>query len=298
MKRLMKILVIAGIVLTLAGTGITAASFAQGADPIRIGRYFENRLEGHHAEFVAVTTTNKTQASESSVAENDLTPEMSAGSEDWKYENGWSEDEEIAKIEILINGGTVRFEREEGCQFEILWDSGVSEHIWYDMGDQYRKVMLQALEGEEYVIQMPAEWNLKEIEVEANSGFFSGDLLSAEEIEVYAGNTAEIWFSQTGGRRISLECSGTGMIDWTAADEIPENLEAECAGDGGNIFLTMPPSFNPEEAGYGMEWDNGTINLQERTLSGKGNETKAVGPGKPYLELEAERGGTITILQD
>lgn len=63
MKKIAKILTAAGLVLILAGTGITAASFAMGADPVRIGRYFENRFGVFDAAYVIVSPEDSPEES-------------------------------------------------------------------------------------------------------------------------------------------------------------------------------------------------------------------------------------------
>lgn len=287
MKKIAKILTAAGLVLILAGTGITAASFAMGADPVRIGRYFENRFGIFDAAYVIVSSEDSLE--ESMAAERTWEEEQEA------FDNGWSTDGEVTELEIRLSGGTVSYIREEDCEFEILWNSGTPEHVRYEEGAKHRKVTLWALDGEEYEIRVPAKWQLREIEVDADSGVLSGEHLQAEEIDIYAGGPAEICFSQIGGRITSIECDGAGTVEWTAGEELPDYLKAECIGEESSIFFTMPGTFDPEEAGYEMKWENGEIIFPERTLTGKGNEQKQEGPGKLYLNLEAEHGGTITV---
>lgn len=303
MKKMIKIMIAASLVLILAGTGITAASFAMGADPVRIGRYLEDRLGVFDAEILVVTPESERTAAVEQTHSAERS-ELYAGSTEVcrediyeNYESSWSTDGEVTEIEIRLAGGTVDYIPEEDCAFEILWNSGTPEHVRYDEGSKHRKVTLWALDGEEYRIRVPSEWQLQEIEIDADSGVFSGEMLRAEEIDVYAGGPAEICFSQTGGKVTSIECDGAGVVRWTSEDELPECVDAECTGVDGSILLAMPDAFDPEEAGYEMKWENGEIIFPERTLSGKGSEQKQEGPGKPYLELKAEHGGTITVVR-
>ena len=288
MKKFLKFVTIIGCVLILVGTGVATASFSLGANPIhvfedweeRFDQYFDDDRYEHHTVAIEETITPH-------LAETVIEESFDVSDED-SFEMGF---DEVTDLEITIKGGTVTMiPDEEADHLSVITTNGREERISYHNFDRYKKLEVTAKEGEDYLIRIPLEWRLSELEVNCAGGQFEGNEVRTNEAELTVSG-GELQIHQVGGKETSLDCDG-GDLTWSGSGELSRDIEVDCAG--GDVSLTFDTGVDPEKVGYEIDYAGGTINLFGNIYEGMGAQERRGSNGMPYLELDVA-GGTIFV---
>jgi len=298
MKKFLKFVTIIGCVLILVGTGVATASFSLGANPMhvfedweeRFDQYFEDDRYEHHT--VAIEETITPHLAETIVEESfDALREEAVASIENGEESFALDFDEVNDLEITIKGGTVTMiPDEEAGYLSVITTNGRKERISYYSFDRYKKLEVTAKEGEDYLIRIPFEWRLSELEVDCAGGEFDGSEVRTSEAELTVSG-GEIQIHQIGGKETSLDCAG-GDLTWSGSGELSRKIEVDCAG--GDVSLTLDSGVDPEKVGYEIDYAGGTIDLFGSIYDGMGAQEGRGSNGMPHLELDVA-GGTIIV---
>ncbi len=300
MKKFVKYGLIGGCVLCLTGVGLATASFALGADMERIVKYLE--LRGHIGGSVERHLDNSPIAVDRIKAE-DRQVQVGEDGVDFKTENSWvSPSSEgsfeagyktVTNLEIKVNGGSVNvFSLDEIEELTIKSGKGTLDHVKFEEFSHDQKLSLTAYDGEDYQIFIPSSWELEELEVNALKGDFTGENIRAYDAE-YEAKGGGISVSQIGGNALELKVTD-GSISWTAMEEMPLSVEADCRN--GDLMVELPEGTDADGIGYEIECKNGVIEIPGFTAEGMMEKKIPGNPGMTQMELEAEN-GTITVVQ-
>lgn len=255
MKRFLKYITIIGCILILVGIGVATAAFSLGANPLRMFDDWEERFDGA------------------------------------PYETFEMEFDEVNRLEINIKGGTVSMTADEEAEkLTVVTDNGKSEHITLHNLERYKKLELLAKKDEEYLIQIPAEWRLSELDVDCAGGQFEGNEIRTDDAELSVSG-GEIQIQQVGGKETSMDCAG-GDIEWTGTGELSREIDVDCAG--GDITITLDEGVVPDRVGYEFDYAGGTIEFFGVDYDGMGAQKRRTPEGMPQLDLDVA-GGTIRI---
>ena len=179
---------------------------------------------------------------------------------------------------------------EEANHLSVITTNGREDRILYHNFDRYKKLEVTAKEGEDYLIRIPLEWRLSELEVNCAGGQFEGNEVRTNEAELTVSG-GELQIHQVGGKETSLDCDG-GDLTWSGSGELSRDIDVDCAG--GDVSLTMDTGVDPEKVGYEIDYAGGTINLFGNIYEGMGAQERRGSNGMPYLELDVA-GGTIVV---
>lgn len=320
MKKFVKYGLIGGCVLCLTGVGLATASFALGADMERIVKYLE--LRGHiggsverHLDSSPISVDRngiqiRTGDGEVGIGEDgirikaeDRQVQVGEDGVDFKTENSWvSPSSEgsfeagyktVTNLEIKVNGGSVNvFSLDEIEELTIKSGKGTLDHVKFEEFSHDQKLSLTAYDGEDYQIFIPSSWELEELEVNALKGDFTGENIRAYDAE-YEAKGGGISVSQIGGNALELKVTD-GSISWTAVEEMPLSVEADCRN--GDLMVELPEGTDADGIGYEIECKNGVIEIPGFTAEGMMEKKIPGNPGMTQMELEAEN-GTITVAQ-
>lgn len=325
MKKFIKIGAIVGCLLILAGVGIATAAFAVGANPIRIGRFVEEQLDRFEDEYdrgyrtshgvtaymeaAEVTAPAPEEAQGPIAAEGPSAYEGSAAPDSFSADdfqgNGDPAFSSVAgtvgfevsypvvtKLQVKQSGGEVQvYVLSDQQEMTIRSQKGNFAHVSYEERSRDTKVTVRACAGEDYQIFIPAAWVLEELEVEMSGGAFDGSDVQAYEAD-YKMTDGEIYVSQSVAESLELECRG-GAMEWIGIGEMPGEIDAEC--ENGEIVIRIPDGVTEENLGYEMQCKDGFIGLLDTFMEGTEEAERTAGAGKPFLDLTARRGGSITV---
>lgn len=300
MKKFIKYGTIIGCAMILAGTGITTAAFAVGANPKRITQMVDERwfdendhwiwedprsvLPDHHAESVEERTGTAVAS-----GENDE-PWMSPGTEGG-FEAGYPF---VSRLKIRQEGGTVEvYVLEDIGELTVKSADGSLENLRCREADGRSELTLKNA-GASYQIFIPDSWELEAFDAKVQDGELSGSGIRSISTEIRT-ERGLVRLSQQSVSMLELEAESQGAISWTALDaDGPDRVDAECRN--GAITMEFPNFSGLEYAGYEIECKNGTVTFPGVSLEGTWEKKSAGEPGFPYFELEAEN-GTITVTE-
>lgn len=318
MKKLLKVGIIAGFFLILAGVGVSAAAFALGADTWRISRFVVEKTERWNSRYY------EGSGNYVSYKNNEISPEDSYVSpddgENWEREyesdpeydsafaaseyvteteNGWEASYfEVSRLEIDQMAGNVDLYVVDGQEeMTIRSETADFSHVRFEENERFRKVTVRAFAGENYEIYIPAGWSFEKFEVEVNGGVFNGESIDADKSEYQAENGAVLIVSQEAASEVELDCQNAG-IQWNLLGELPSYVEADC--ENGSIDIMLPAEQDTTVISYKVEGNSGYFNLPdygemsgavfERSLPAEGGELA-------FFELSADRNGAVSVIK-
>ena len=318
MKKFITFVSILGCVLILAGAGVATVAFSMGGNPfraiedvgVRLYKYSEDMEHefdqlGHHAEQVAIDMAhdilddmhlnpNLAQTiavQEESLSNRDFSEEetvIAAENGQETFECGY---DEVTDLEIQIQGGDVTLVSDDEIgDLIVICDAGNPNNITFKNMNSYKKLELTVKKNEEYLVRVPSDWELSELEVECEGGTFEGENIRSKDAEFYVGG-GKVEIHQIGGKDTAIECAG-GSVEWTGEGESSRNLDVECAG--GKVTLTLDHGVDASKVGYDMEYAAGKIELFGETYEGIGEQRRNASAGMPFLDMEVA-GGTIVV---
>lgn len=297
MSKFVKYGLIAGCVMILAGAGITTASFALGANPVRISRFMEERFD-HDSRYSELGQTIVGEITSVAAADWDtVEPVLESRAEEMRNfldEEGGFEASypAVTDLDIRQRGGNVEVAFLAWDDVLTVKGTGMSlENLHYDGSDHWQKLTVLVPDGADCQIFVPDTWSLKDMEAEVTGGDFYGQDIAAREAEYKAmGGVIEV--TQKGGTALELDCEG-GSLVWNGLETLPEKIEADCIG--GSVSIMLPEGMNDEGFGYELKCDNGELVLPGLTMEGKDKKEIAGQPGKTKFDLKAENGGVINV---
>jgi len=291
MKKFLKYVTIIGCILVLVGTGVATAAFSLGANPIHVFDDWEDRFDHYFDDDPFISPTQ--------VIEGTIVPHLNEtvipGPEESlavpSTESFELVYEEVTDLEIRIKGGEVVLEPQaDATHLAVLTTSGKAEHVTFNNLDRYKKLDILAEKNEEYLIRIPADWVLSELEVHCAGGDFEGYEVHTRDAELtVSGGT--IMIHQVGGKETSMDCAG-GEIEWSGSGELSRDIDVECAG--GEVLLTLDEGVDPDKVGYEFDYAGGEIEFFGVNYNGLGSLERRAADGMPHLELDAA-GGVIVV---
>lgn len=318
MNKFVKYGTIFGFILVLIGTGISTAAFAMGANIYKIGRFVDERIDsgydevyGHYEDYDSYETyadgayqgtqvyidagsANGPFAGDAFGADpGDGSMENGSGVTAL-FENGWhGEFTEVTELELMQNSGQVEFITAAGIENLIIdCDSGDISKTTFEEYKFTKKLTVRADEGDHFIITIPEEWYLDEMELKVRNGELNAENLRASELEVkVSGGTARV--GQTLGNSLDLECSG-GVLEWTGNGEPVPIIDAE-SSRGGKITVYVPNMEGMYR--YKLECQNGTINLPSLDVAVEGVQEKkiSVEGATGTMDIEAQTNGSVVV---
>ncbi len=289
MGKFIKYVTIIGCILILVGAGMTTAAFSLGGNPFRAVEEVGVRFYEHGRE-LDDTFQELGEHIAANTASGDLVrPTASVVDEDSNYFE--EQYPEVTHLKIEIKGGEVEVVSDpENNQLMIFCENGDPENLAFKNMDRYKKLELAVETDEEYLIHVPAEWRLDELEIECKGGVFRGENIRVNDMEIAVGG-GEVDIYQIGGESTSIECAG-GVVNWTGEGELSRKIDVECAG--GKVILSLDPGVEPEKVGFDIEYAAGAIDFYGEEFSGVGAQRRNAKDGMPHLELDVA-GGMVVV---
>lgn len=302
MNKFVKYGTIIGFVLVLTGTGVSAAAFAMGASFYKIGRFMEERFDSSYQEYYS-DYGYENHGPVYGTAEQGGVPEVTdqysseaGGQRTGAYfDGGWhAEFVEVTSLDIEQSSGTVEVLYSEGLEYlTVDCDRGSIENTSYMDDGSKKKLSVRVIENAHYIIHIPSEWTLEELEADVVNGRFEGENLQAMELELHVtGGSAEVF--QAAGGTVDLECEN-GELNWTGTGEVIPMIDAE-SDNSGTINIAFSGNGEGEFYSYKLETHNGTISLPDLILEGDSNKKIPNSSGEGIIDLEAKNNGTIVVV--
>lgn len=314
MNKFVKYGTIFGFILVLTGTGISAAAFAMGANIYKIGYFLDERIDSGYDEVYGSYENYDSYRTYADSAEQGTLAYIGAGSANNPYagddfgngstksgsgitalfENGWhGEFTEVTELELLQNSGQVEFVTSSGIEnLMVDCDSGDISKTSFEEYEFTKKLTVRADEGDHFIITIPEEWYLEEMELKVRNGKLNAEDLRAGELEVkVSGGTARV--TQSTGNTLDLECSG-GVLEWNGNKEPVMIIDAE-SSRGGEIVIHVPDMV--ESYQYKLECENGIIRLPDLDLVIEGIQEKKipVQGATGTMDIEAKTNGSVIV---
>lgn len=314
MNKFVKYGTIFGFILVLTGTGISAAAFAMGANIYKIGNFLDEMIDGGYDEVYGryenydsyrTYTDSADQGTQAYIGTDSANgsytgAEFGDGSTEIGsrmtalFENGWhGEFTEVTELELFQNGGQVELVTASGIEnLMIDCDSGDISKTSYEEYKLTKKLTVRADEGDHFIITIPEEWYLEEMELKVRNGKLNAEDIHAGELEVkVSGGTASV--TQATGNTLDLECSG-GVLEWNGNGEPIMIIDAE-SSQGGEIVIHVPDMV--ESYQYKLECENGIIRLPDLDIMIEGTQEKKipVQGATGTMDIEAKSNGSVVV---
>lgn len=302
MNKFVKYGTIFGFILVLTGTGISAAAFAMGANIYKIGKFVDERIDGGYDEVYGryenygsyETYADSADQGTQVYIESDPLDDLPAGDIKSLFENGWhGEFPEVTELELVQNSGQVELAAAAGIEnLMIDCNNGDISKTSYEEYQFTKKLTVRADEGDHFVITIPEEWYLEEMELKVRNGELNAEGIRTGEMELkVSGGTASV--GQMMGNSLDLECSG-GVLEWTGKGEPIPIIDAE-SSRGGKITVYVPNMEGMYR--YKLECQNGTINLPGLDLVVEGVQEKkiSVEGATGTMDIEAKTNGSVVV---
>lgn len=188
MKKWVKIVLVAGFVLILAGSGVTAAAFAMGADPVRIGNYFERRFdlldyyeeirpednwvtfEGYERQIHETVVVDRNWIEESIEESVEAAAERTVEFDDTGMELIGSY-KQVNRLEIDNRGGDVEvLASDTDTELIVLAYRKNDDSVTYRVSERDKELDIDVRANEVFRIIVPNDWIFDAIEVETTGG--------------------------------------------------------------------------------------------------------------------------------
>lgn len=190
MKKFIKYGTIIGCAMILAGTGVTTAAFAVGANPKRITQMVDERWFDENDHWIwenrRIVLPNHPAGSAEERTETAVTsgesdePWMSPGTEGG-FEAGYPF---VSRLKIRQEGGTVEvYVLEDIGELTVKSADGSLENLRYRDADGRSELTLKNI-GASYQIFIPDSWELEAFDAKVQDGELSGSGLRAISTEI------------------------------------------------------------------------------------------------------------------
>lgn len=268
MKKWMKGILIAGVGLLLAGTGITAIAAVAGGlrgGNLIAGNWIERHL--NHDTLEHISDRLGLPRGGSGDTEN-MRKIESVLKENMALAGSYEDVENLHKLELKAERMAVRFEEREeaagGILIYVKKDPALTSDLEWDSRDGKLEIHLSYQKtGSGYgqaVVEVPAGCRFSELELESDAGYMKIRNARADKLTLEA-RAADLSVDQFTAGKLELSSEAGNL---TASGEIEHTAEVEAEAGAVSLSLTG----NESEYGYEVKNAVGSVRIGENSYYG------------------------------